>query len=332
MASAQLVARRFRLGAPASDLVPVPGGNTHRLFRLTTDRGVWAVKQVQRVDEDWWLDGLQESAALERAALSAGVPVPRPVEPAEPIAEVLAELPAGGETLTYRVHTWVDGSVPRGPAPPELLEWAARTSATLHGLGLRSRSPLMSTYRTCSAEEWQDWADQARRRGREIGDRLHVHLPVVLDVQDRLVPVLGLEDAARLCHGDLSPRNVLITTDGPVLLDWDSAGPDVPDLEWVRTASAFLRIPPGSLRRAHVRSALDLYTRSGGDRRAPTSLALAGLLGSQLRALAYFTWCALGHRGVGPEREVAADAVAVAALDDLVQSAAVDRALSLREG
>lgn len=322
VASAQLIARRFGLGAPTSELVPVPGGNTHRLFRLTTDHGTWAVKQVQRVDEDWWLQGFQESTSLELAARSAGVRMPRPVAPAEPLADVLAELPTGGQTLTYRVHTWVDGSAPTGSAHPELLEWAARTSATLHGLGLRSRSPLSSTYRTFPAEEWRDWADQARHRGREVGDHLRASLPVVLDVQAHVEPVLDLAELSRLCHGDLTPENVLVTADGPVLLDWDSAGPEVPELEWLRTLWSFLRVPPHSPGPSDVRRALDAYLRSGGEHQAPASLRFAGLLNSQLRALAYFTWCAIGHRGLTPEREVAADAVAVQALGHLVQSAA----------
>ncbi|MEH3078732.1 MAG: aminoglycoside phosphotransferase family protein [Quadrisphaera sp.] len=206
--------------------------------------------------------------------------------------------------------------------PPELLEWAARTSATLHGLGLRSRSPLSSTYRTFPAEEWRDWADQARHRGREVGDHLRASLPVVLDVQAHVEPVLDLAELSRLCHGDLTPENVLVTADGPVLLDWDSAGPEVPELEWLRTLWSFLRVPPHSPGPSDVRRALDAYLRSGGEHQAPASLRFAGLLNSQLRALAYFTWCAIGHRGLTPEREVAADAVAVQALGHLVQSAA----------
>lgn len=283
---------------------------------------------MQRVHEDWWLQGFQESTSLELAAQSAGVRMPRPVAPSEPLADVLAELPTGGQTLTYRVHTWVDGSTPTGSAHPELLEWAARTSATLHGLGLRSRSPLGSTYRMFPAEEWRDWADQARHRGREVGDRLRASLPVVLDVQAHVEPVLDLAMLSRLCHGDLAPENVLVTTDGPVLLDWDSAGPEVPDLEWLRTLWSFLRVPPHSPSPSDVRRALDAYGRSGGQHQAPASLRFAELLNSQLRALAYFTWCAIDHRGLTADQEVAADAVAVQALGHLVQSAAGARGWS----
>jgi aminoglycoside phosphotransferase (APT) family kinase protein len=89
---------------------------------------------------------------------------------------------------------------------------------------------------------------------------------------DLLPPRLG---AARLCHGDLHPSNIILTGDGPVLVDWFDASRGDPVADVARTSMTLLgdgargpRHLPGSDRRtlaaltggyiAHVRGPLEM--------------------------------------------------------------------------
>src|SRR3954447_407556 len=55
---------------------PVASGRLGSIWRLDTERGSWAIKQVGEIpDED--LAELLEGAAFQEAALAAGVPTPR---------------------------------------------------------------------------------------------------------------------------------------------------------------------------------------------------------------------------------------------------------------
>ena len=103
-------------------------------------------------------------------------------------------------------------------------------------------------------------------------------------------------------HRDIKPDNVLLTTAGPVLLDWDSAGPDAAEHELLRSALAM-----GFERRRPFTRTVAAYRRAGG-RPIPADPALFhGIVEAQLRTAEWLLWRALGHRGDDPAgREQAA--------------------------
>ena len=55
-------------------------------------------------------------------------------------------------------------------------------------------------------------------------------------------------DAASVCHGDLHPDNVLLTADGPKVVDWEPSGKGCPaaDVAWTVLLLRHGGIPPGT--------------------------------------------------------------------------------------
>ena len=65
----------------------------------------------------------------------------------------------------------------------------------------------------------------------------------------RVLDALGDEpDASAICHGDLHPDNVLLTADGPRIIDWEPAGQGTPaaDVAWTVLLLHHGGIPPGT--------------------------------------------------------------------------------------
>src|SRR5438046_1308742 len=113
----------FALGTPLTPAEPVSGGLSHRVWRVETDRGTFAIKQMNRdpapPDYVAWYD---RAFSLEMAAFDAGIPMPGPI-PVAATGRCLAEIAREGEpTLTVRVHEWVDGEALQGGIvyPPEV--------------------------------------------------------------------------------------------------------------------------------------------------------------------------------------------------------------------
>ena len=82
---------------------------------------------------------------------------------------------------------------------------------------------------------------------------------------DALAVLERLSDGDRLCHCDFHPDNVLMTPQGPSIIDWSFAARGTPASDAARTA-LLLRIadaPPGSFRVAWVeREAKDRFYRA----------------------------------------------------------------------
>jgi Ser/Thr protein kinase RdoA (MazF antagonist) len=318
MITATQIADRYDIGQARSELVAVPGGNTHRLYRIETTAGSWAVKLLNRSQEQWWIDAYERSVQLEDAAFVAGVNCPRYVATASGNAGGLVELEDGEHMQSVRVYEWIDGVKPSAPIYVELMQWVAATMVKLSGLQLPG-GELADTYRTFSADEWQSWIAEAKQQDLRCAASLSDALPMVLEAQQVVMSVFELNKTLQLLHRDVTPHNVLMSAQGPMLLDWDSAGADVPWPDFVRTLWRFAGFPERPIDGDLIRVGLDTYLLHGGEVDDDKSTAFIGLANGILGSLSYFLWRALGHRNVTVDERMSSDDIALDLVSQLDQ-------------
>lgn len=289
------VARAFGLGTPVAPPEPVEGGGSHLVWRLRTTGGEWAVKQLNRSRERWWIREFDTAAAFEAAAWDAGIPMPRPVPPP------LADLTVDGRRVSFRVHEWRDGT-PIDTTDPGVRAWIGRIMAAVQAL----RGPVPAPESTLpAAAEWRAWLDDAPPSEADLVQRVRERLPDIArakEFADRSVQELGAALTPVCTHRDIRPDNMLMTAAGPVLLDWDSAG--VEHAEWEAVRSALECARPAPDREPDETGFRQILTAYGRD--LPTGpAAFGGLVRAQLSSAAWLLWRSLGHRPVTPaEREL----------------------------
>jgi Ser/Thr protein kinase RdoA (MazF antagonist) len=289
------VAKAFGLGTPTTAAASVGGGGSHLMWRLATTTGEWAVKQLNRSREQWWIDDFEIAATVEQSAWASGIPMPRPVPPS------LMDLTVGGEQISVQVHEWRTGR-PVDTTDPAVQTWIGRTMAAVHALS--GPAPPADTALHDPAE-WRAWLDDAPPSEADLVLRVRERLPDIArakDFADRSAAELGPSLTPVFTHRDVRPANMLMTTAGPVLLDWDGAGVEHAEWEAVRSALECARPAAGQEPdRAAFRRILAGY---GRDLPAGPA-AFGGLVRGQLRAGAWLLWRALGHRPVTPaERDM----------------------------
>jgi len=271
------------------------------MWRLRTSRGTWAVKRLNRSREDWWLRDYLVSARIQLDAHARGFPMPRPVHPLEPAAPLLADIQVGGELASYLVHEWHEG----GPSAADVPAWVGTTLAALHTLPA-SGTPDGEPH---PVEEWLEWLDEAPN---DFTHAVRGYLPEIAEARAISGDLGGLTPVST--HRDVKPDNVLATSAGPLLVDWDGAGPDYAEWELTKAALHFSSL-------GENRTAFDTVIRSyeaAGGRRPPAApTAFAGLLRTYLGGAAWMVWRALGHRPVTAPERAAAHTHALELLADL---------------
>lgn len=310
------IAAAFGLGRPLGALRPLGnGGHPSATGVLTTERGRWVVK-TGRLIGDWQRHQAVRAHRLETGALAAGIGIPRPVEPPSPAVGHWYH--PGGQDLV-RVTEWVEGHDLRGPgmgSAADLADAARWVGATLGRVALLGSgavgadpvSPDSVSPRPADdgrsalhpMADWRTWVAEAEAGDGPVARPARSLLPVIEEAtvlieraeRDRppVVPV----------HGDTSRANVLRTPGGYVLIDWDSAGAEVPWWETVGVAFRFATDFNGPTAEADarvVRPLIESYLEQGAPGGATDVSAFAGMLRSQLASVAWCLWLALGHRG-----------------------------------
>jgi fructosamine-3-kinase len=253
--TAEDVALAFELGGAEGGLVHVRRGDTDA-WRLETATGSYFVKGYfsttggQFQGEDL-TDQLAFAMAFEREALMAGVDMPVPVMPVEPLLGWVTRI----EDRMVRVYRWVEHS----PTEPDVSTWLGQTMLQVHQLRPIGGESLPRWWRQAvqSQATWEGWFAKARDRDASWAGLFQ---PSILAVTERIAELCDVVPDLVTTHGDFKPHNLVRSVSGPVLVDWDSVRTDSAALEAGRVAYIF-----GSGDPEQINSILTTYVDAGGE-------------------------------------------------------------------
>jgi fructosamine-3-kinase len=277
------IAVAFELGTPVGGLVHVRRGDTDA-WRLDTTTGRYFVKGYftttgGQFNGEHLIDQLAVGMEFERRALQAGVDMPEPVTPVDPVLGWLARI--GGRL--FRVHRWVE----HRSSQPDISAWLGRTMLQIHQLQPRGRAGLPRWWRGAirSQATWEGWLAEARDRDASWAAPYGDSLPCILAATDRIAELCDVVPDLVTTHGDFKTHNIVTSASGPVLVDWDSVRTDSAALEAGRVAYIFGAGEPEAVRRiltAYVEAGGDLGW-AGSDLYLSVSRNLVQVLGEQIR-------------------------------------------------
>lgn len=319
-ALAAAVCRAFNLGAPTAALARAPGGLSNHVWRLTTDRGRFAVKELHRDPRNSaYADNVERAASVERLAYAAGTPMPRPL--LVPGSErVIAELPGiDAAPISVRVHDWVDARALTPDDDPIVLGYAVGAAlGRLHALaplGERLGAGLMDTP---SLQDWRDLAGRAAVARLPLAERLRSALGSIARAEAVVEAARSMSWRVVLTHRDLDQKNTLLDADGGLLLiDWDAAGPAPAWLELAAVALDWSGVHDGEPNETVVETLIEAYRAAGGALGPAVPEAFAYFLCVCLDWLAYNVRRCLGEALSGPEDALLAERVASGLLANL---------------
>jgi Ser/Thr protein kinase RdoA (MazF antagonist) len=238
---------------------PVASGRLGSIWRLDTERGSWAAKQVGDVPDEG-LAELLEGAAFQEAALAAGIrtPAPRRTRSGELIGDC--------DGVRVRLHAWVELHDPDSGLDPREV---GRLVAGLHRVEFAGTIGLDPWYtQPIGAARWSEVVSALRARHAPFADELDALLPELVALEAHLG---GPPRELRTCHRDLWADNVRAARDGGLcVFDFDEAGLADPSQELALILVEYCA-DPGRAR--IIRAA---YEAAGGPGRveSPTDFAM----------------------------------------------------------
>ncbi len=245
---------------------PVAEGRVGAIWRLDTERGSWAVKQVSAGTSPEDLDAMIDGAAFQEAAVASGISAPAVRRTLE--GAVIGDL----GTVRVRVHGWVDLEPPDVALEPQLL---GRLVASLHQVDFQGSIGLEPWYQApVGATRWSAPIRALRARRAPFADELDALVPELVALE-RLLG--GSPGSLRTCHRDLWADNVRRTSaDRLCVIDFDNAGLANPAQELALVLVEYADDDP---RRAAA--VLNAYAAAGGPARVVSPADFAMVIAQQ---------------------------------------------------
>lgn len=209
----ETLAMEWQLGALLDEPVTVSGGYLHKMYRLHTTAGCFAVKLLnpEIMKRETAMSNYRRAEVLEAVLEKNGLPI-------------VAALMRNGEKMHciqgqyYYLFPWVEGKA----LPPDGI--TGQHCAVIGGLLARMHT-LPTPENQLSEPEpfsfaWEALADKAREKCPAIAKELCAALPLLSSAQAAYNEALkDLPPLCAICNGDMDAKNVLWQDGQPMMID-----------------------------------------------------------------------------------------------------------------
>jgi thiamine kinase-like enzyme len=229
------IGAHFDLGLPTQETTRVHGGLLHTMWRLDTDKGSYAIKQLSK-DID-----LKNECIIKKYELSEKI-ASRFI--AKGIPGVCAIVQAGKylfmiEGVGFLVYPWVNAKALEQYAVSEVRALKmAETLAKMHCLNLDEPEITQPEFYTHTREKILELIDKAEKFNclfaKDLRENQH-NLLLANQAYQNAIPIL--KKNVIVSHGDLDQKNVLWdSSNNPILIDWEAVCKIDPTYDIIVTA------------------------------------------------------------------------------------------------
>ncbi|MBA2677987.1 MAG: aminoglycoside phosphotransferase family protein [Ktedonobacteraceae bacterium] len=281
------------LGELLADPQAVTGGMLHRMWRLNTTRGLFAVKQLNpaimrkpNIQHEY-----RVSEAVAQAMAKQGIPAVAALQ----CAGGLLQEVDGAFLLAY---PWIDGEIlSSAPVEPDRARQIGITLAHMHMLSLSLPEVAPLEWKHFHSDDWDILTFQAADVGLPWVHSVRAVLPMLLqwtqsyeDAGEKLMQQLVVSQR------DLDQKNVIWQTPtAPKIIDWEAAGLINPAMELIGVALSWSGFVVGAPDKEIFTTLIDAYKQAGGTIQNTGLDALHGLLGTWLGWLLFNMRRSLGE-------------------------------------
>lgn len=210
---------RFNLGERVESL-EAAAESQHTVWKLTTDQGSYAVKQLNDVDQKWIVryrltDGIARAFGQRGLSVVSAIPVG-------------TEVAIRVDDYLFVIYKWIDGIPTNEPPTSEARNRIANLLAGIHAINLTVESRELQSPPT--------FEPMLLSALPGLDDRTRELVKIIHQTNLQLEKLAKASEPSLLSHTDLHPSNVLWSGDEPYLIDWEQAGPAYYSVDVVSTA------------------------------------------------------------------------------------------------
>ena len=213
--------KETQIGNEIVNIEKVTGGLSHRMYKITTDKGVYAIKELNH-------GVMKRTEAYSNFVFS------------EKVTEIAIknEIPAVGamklnnEIITkidnsyFMVFEWLEGKVLKSEEITEKhCEIIGRILAQIHNIDFSSIEDEKRKEQFTEEFDWNKYIELAEKQNKEYVDILKQNVDLLYKLNKESIKALKYaRNNLSISHRDLDRRNVMWQGNHPFIIDWEASG------------------------------------------------------------------------------------------------------------
>ncbi len=251
------ICRRYHLGALTEEPRRLGGGFLHKMYRLFTTKGRYALKLLNPfiMQRSTAMENYRTAEALEHLLEEKGLPIiPARVFEGRKMQEMDGQY--------FYLYEWYDGTALREEEIREIhCRKVGALLAQIHALDRRGRP----YERAAIQVDWDNYIEQFSGRNEELCRLLGEQRGALYESQRQgSLAVRRLPPVVTICHNDMDSKNVLWSGTDCRVIDLECLGYSSPFLELYELALCWAGYAGGRIEFRLFRAFLRSYAEAGG--------------------------------------------------------------------
>lgn len=225
--------KECNLGTTIKSINKVTGGLSHRMYKIVTDKGVYAIKELNSgiMKKRTAYSNFLFAEKVTVLAKANGIPA---IETIKSNNDIIKKI----DNKYYMIFEWIEGTILKSEDIKEKhSEIVGKLLAKIHNIDFSSIDDDNRKHINARMYDWKKYIPIAKEQNKKYFQLYKDNIDVLYDLNKNSKEAIEYaNNNLVISHRDLDRKNIIWQGDNPFIIDWEASGYINPTLELIQVA------------------------------------------------------------------------------------------------
>ncbi|MBP3256055.1 MAG: phosphotransferase [Clostridia bacterium] len=225
--------KECNLGTTIKSIVKITGGLSHRMYKVVTDKGTYAIKELNSgiMKKDTAYSNFLFAEKFTDLAKANGIPAIGTIKIGNDIMKKI-------DNKYYMIFEWIEGTILKSEDIEEKhSEIVGKLLAKIHNIDSSSIDDDNRKHINTKMYDWNEYISIVSEQNKPYFQLYKDNIDLLYDLNKKSKEAIEYaNNNLVISHRDLDRKNIMWQGDNPYIIDWEASGYINPTLELIQVA------------------------------------------------------------------------------------------------